>query len=64
MRRIVELMWLALAAITAVEAVIAYKELGWDQRTFMMIGVFLISIFMYRMRHKQRVKKANQDLEK
>jgi hypothetical protein len=57
-------MWLALAAITAVEAVIAYKELGWDQRTFMMMGVFLISIFMYRMRHKQRVKRANQNLDK
>lgn len=56
MRRFVELMWLALAAITAVEAYLAYKDGGFTQRTYMMLAVFGLSIFMYYLRKKQRVK--------
>lgn len=56
MRRFVELMWLALAAITAVEAYFAYQDSGFTQRTYMMLAVFGLSIFMYYLRKKQRVK--------
>jgi len=55
MRRFVEIMWLAVAAITAVEGYLSYTSSGWVQRTYMMIGVFALSIFMYYMRKRQRI---------
>lgn len=56
MRRFVELMWLALAAITAVESYISFSRERFGQRTWLMIAVFCLSIFMYYLRKKQRIK--------
>lgn len=54
MRRFVEIMWLAVAAITAVEGYMSYSESGFAQRTYVMIGVFFIALFMYSLRKRQR----------
>ena len=54
MRRFVEIMWLAVAAITAVEAYMSFSASGFAQRTYVMIGVFFVALFMYSLRKRQR----------
>jgi len=54
MRRFVEIVWLAVAAIAAVEAYMAFKDSGFAQRTYVMIGAFCVALFMYSLRKRQR----------
>ncbi len=54
MRRFVEIVWLAVAAIAAVEAYMAFKDFGFTQRTYVMIGAFCVALFMYSLRKRQR----------
>lgn len=57
MRRLVEYVWLALAAICLVEAAISWKAYGFgNDNTAIFLLVFLLSVFMYFFRRYQRMK--------
>ncbi|MCB9261121.1 MAG: hypothetical protein H6607_01935 [Flavobacteriales bacterium] len=50
--RIIQLLWLAMAAITAVEAYKAKMD-GHNDRFYLMLGAFAVSIAMYYIRKRQ-----------
>ncbi|NUM31687.1 MAG: hypothetical protein HUU47_05120 [Bacteroidetes bacterium] len=55
MRRFIEIMWLAIAAVSVVEIIIAYKQQGASSRNLQMFGVVLVvALFMYFLRKRQR----------
>jgi tryptophan-rich sensory protein len=56
LRRIVEIVWLAVAAFAAVEGYISYKEEGFGNNTFLMFAVFGMAMVMYFVRKRQRRK--------
>lgn len=48
-------MWLAIAAVSVVEIIIAYKQQGASSRNLQMFGVVLVvALFMYFLRKRQR----------
>ena len=56
LRRIVEIVWLAVAAFAVVEGYINYTEEGMGNNTILMIVVFVMAITMYVVRRRQRMK--------
>jgi len=59
MRKIVEIVWLAVAAVSLVEAVYNYKKSGFENDgTLMFLMVFALAVFMYFFRRFQRLKKG------
>jgi tryptophan-rich sensory protein len=59
MKRFVEIVWLALAAICLVEAAISWQADGFgNDNTTIFLMVFLVSVFMYFFRRYQRQKRA------
>jgi tryptophan-rich sensory protein len=60
MRRFIEFVWLALAAICLVEGVISWQAYGFEHdNTIIFLMVFLASVFMYFFRRYQRTKREN-----
>ncbi len=54
LNRIIQIIWLAVAAVAAVEGFIAYREEGgFNQRVYLMIGAFVVAIAMYTLRKRQ-----------
>ena len=54
LNRIIQIIWLAIAAIAAVEGFIAYRDGGgFNQRVYLMIGAFVVAIAMYTLRKRQ-----------
>lgn len=55
MRRFIEIMWLAIAAISIVEMIVGYKQKGISSQHFQLFGlVFVVAVFMYFLRKRQR----------
>jgi tryptophan-rich sensory protein len=57
LRRIVELVWLAVAAFAAIEAVMAYRYQKWSEMQ-LFIFVFVVAIVFYFLRRYQRLKRG------
>lgn len=55
LRRIVEIVWLGVAAFAAVEGYISYTKQGMGNDTILMMVVFAMAIGMYVMRRRQRI---------
>ena len=54
MRRFIEIMWMAIAAVSLVEMVIGYQKGGFANENFQIFGVLAIaSGFMYFFRKKR-----------
>ncbi|MCC6721364.1 MAG: hypothetical protein IT243_04125 [Bacteroidia bacterium] len=55
MRRFIEIMWLAIAAISIVEMIVGYNQKGISSQHFQLFGlVFVVAVFMYFLRKRQR----------
>ncbi len=67
MRRLVEIVWMAIAAISLVEGYIAFQSNGFSKEVQIFAFVFLVSVFMYFLRKRQRTqlqkRKAELDQE-
>lgn len=60
-RRIIEIMWLAVAAVSLVEMVIGFRESGFSDQHFQLFAVvFFTAVFMYFFRKRQRKKSENR----
>ncbi|MCB0733200.1 MAG: hypothetical protein H6608_05155 [Flavobacteriales bacterium] len=55
LRRIVEIVWLAVAAFAAVEGYISYTKEKFGNNTILMVVVFVMAIAMYTLRRRQRM---------
>lgn len=55
LRRIIEIVWLGVAAFAAVEGYLSYTKEGFGNNTILMIVVFVMAIAMYTLRRKQRM---------
>ena len=54
LNRIIQIIWLAVAAIAAVEGYAAYREAGeLNTRVYLMAGAFVTAIAMYTLRKRQ-----------
>lgn len=53
-RRIIEIVWLALAAICTVEFVISFRQIGLEGDTLIYLFVTVISLVMYFIRRRGR----------
>ncbi len=60
MIRILEISWLIIALITAMIAIYQFFVEGW-QSAIWMLGVTLIALVMYKVRHRQRIRFEKQD---
>ena len=57
MRRFIEIMWMAIAAVSLVEMLIGYKQEGFTGEHFQVFAmVFVASAFMFFFRKRQRKK--------
>jgi uncharacterized membrane protein len=58
LRRFIEIVWLAVAAVAAVETYISYTSTpsGFKDRTYILLLVLGTAIFMYALRRRQRTK--------
>lgn len=56
MRRLVEIVWMAIAAISLVEFYFTYKASGFNQDAQVFVFVFFVSVFMYFFRRRQRLR--------
>lgn len=65
MRRLIEIVWMAIAAISLVEGYITFRAKGFDQDAQVFLFVFFVSAFMYFFRRRQRLKleKMKKDLD-
>ena len=59
MRRFVEILWMAIAAVSLVELVISYRAVGFNSDT----QVYAVAGFMYFFRRRQRSKLESRDKE-
>ncbi|MFT4521884.1 MAG: hypothetical protein ACI8ZN_000823 [Bacteroidia bacterium] len=53
LKRLVEIMWLAIAAFAAVEGFISFRAEGLSQNTIIYVVVFVLAIAMYTLRKRQ-----------
>ncbi|HNQ61083.1 MAG TPA: hypothetical protein PKJ62_01745 [Bacteroidia bacterium] len=60
MIRILEISWLIIAFITAIIAIYQFFVEGW-QSAIWMLGITLIAVVMYNIRHRQRIRFEKQD---
>ncbi len=60
MIRILEISWLIIAFLTTMIAVYQFFVEGW-QSAIWMLGVTLIAIVMYTIRHRQRIRFEKQE---
>jgi membrane protein implicated in regulation of membrane protease activity len=57
--RIVEILWLGVAAVSTVEIYLAWEKSDWNKT--LQFSLFLgVSIFMYFLRRKTRIKAMNK----
>ena len=57
--RIVEILWLGVAAVSTVEIYLAWEKSDWNRT--IQFSLFLgVSIFMYFLRRKMRIKAMNK----
>jgi len=57
--RIVEILWLGVAAVSTVEIYLAWEKSDWNRT--LQFSLFLgVSIFMYFLRRKMRIKAMNK----
>ncbi|MBI1306618.1 MAG: hypothetical protein GC181_08395 [Bacteroidetes bacterium] len=56
LRRIIEIVWLAIAAFAAVEGYVSYQKEGFGNNTLLMTVVFVVAIAMYTLRRRQRMR--------
>lgn len=55
MRRMIEIMWLAIAAVSCVEMFIGYENGGFSNQHFQLFAlIFVTAGFMYYIRKRQR----------
>lgn len=59
-RRLVEILWLFVLAVSIVEAYIHIKE-GNTSRGLIFVGFGVVAFLMFNMRRRQRVKIENRD---
>lgn len=64
MRRFIEIVWMAIAAISVVEGYITYKSFGFNQDAQVFVFVFFVSAFMYFLRRRQRLRLAKREEER
>lgn len=60
MIRILEISWLIIALITTLIAIYQFFVEGW-QSAIWMLGITLIAIVMYKIRHRQRIRFEQQE---
>ncbi|MCB9252120.1 MAG: hypothetical protein H6605_06605 [Flavobacteriales bacterium] len=61
-RRIIELMWLGVAAVSIIEMAVGYMEGGFKNQHFQIFGVIAFTaFFMYFFRKRQRKKLENRN---
>ena len=60
MIRILEISWLIIAFITAMIAVYQFFTEGWESAVWM-LGITLIAVVMYNIRHRQRIRFEKKD---
>ena len=53
LNRIMQIVWLAVAAVAAVEAYITHRDFGFTNRVYLMLGVFVVGLAMYTLRRRQ-----------
>lgn len=63
MRRFVEILWMAIAAVYLVELVISYRAVGFNNDTQVYALVTAVAGFMYFFRRRQRSKVEARDKE-
>ncbi len=57
MRRLVEIMWLVISAVSLIEMIVGYKESRFNNENFKLFAIlFVASTFMYFLRRRQRNK--------
>jgi tryptophan-rich sensory protein len=56
MRRFIEIVWMVVAAVSAVEGYISYTATGFNHTTQIFGIVFLVAVFMYFLRRWQRLR--------
>ncbi len=59
-RRIVELVWLGLAAVCAVEFYLSFRQIGLNGDTWVFLVALAISLVMYFIRRRGRLAHNNQ----
>ena len=67
LRRIVEIAWLLVAAVSSVEFYISYRDTGFSTRTIVLLVAIVVALFMYSLRKRMRRKmeeynQSNKDL--
>ena len=61
MRRLIEIMWLVIAAVSLIEMIVGYRESGFKSEHFQLFAIlFVASSFMYFFRKRQRKNIENR----
>ena len=61
MRRIIEIMWLAISAVSLVELFLGYRRAGFKDENFQLFAIlFVAATFMYFFRKRQRTKEETR----
>ena len=63
MRRFVEILWMAIAAVSLVELVISFRAVGFNQDTQVYALVAAVAGFMYFFRRRQLAKQEARNNE-
>lgn len=66
-RRIVEIVWLAVAAVCVVEFYLEFQDHKFSQKAIILLGGLIVALFMYSLRKRMRKKiedynNSNKDL--
>lgn len=61
MRKFVEILWMAIAAVSLVELVISFRAVGFNHDTQVYAIVFVVAGFMFFFRRRQRSKLENRN---
>lgn len=67
-RRIVEIAWIAVAAVSSYEFYVSYTKNGWNQRTIILLIAVAVAFFMYSFRRRSRLRQeayndSNKDVK-
>jgi hypothetical protein len=55
MRRIIEYMWMVIAAISLIELIVGYRQEGYKSQHFQLFAIiFITATFMFFLRKRQR----------
>jgi hypothetical protein len=64
MRKFVEILWMAIAAVSLVELVISYRSVGFnsDTKVYAIVAAVAGFMFFFRRRQRSKLEARNKDL--